>query len=345
MVYLIDTKNGKKQIVRQNPWTEFYSDDWRETVADNLPWFGEAVRGNKIVVMTYAKFGILAEQYRRFGYDFEVILCDEIHSLPKFRSYKSENGKANPHIPAQKRLEEIINKSKVKVIGISATPERAEKELTCPIRRITVENDVHRLETIETIPYTNKFRLLDELSPNDTGIVFISRITGMMDFQAEAAAKGFRAICVWSENNQEHPMTQEQKNAGEYILSHEELPPQYNMVIINASSETGINIRGKVDYIVVHSQAEETQIQIRGRYRQNLKRLYLLDYSTLSVPDEFLDTDLDKEQKDQLCAAVALRDEKGRIYKWTTVKEKIIAAGYSVVEKRVKNKRYHRITL
>ena len=36
---------------------------------------------NKIVVMTYAKFGVLAEKFPRFGYDFELILCDEIHSL------------------------------------------------------------------------------------------------------------------------------------------------------------------------------------------------------------------------------------------------------------------------
>lgn len=82
MVYLIDTRNGNTQLVLKHKRTAFYTDDWVERVKDNSPWFGEAAHDNKIVVMTYAKFGVLAEKYPRFGYDFELILCDEIHSLP-----------------------------------------------------------------------------------------------------------------------------------------------------------------------------------------------------------------------------------------------------------------------
>ena len=118
MVYLIDTRNGNFQLVTKNPKAEFYSDQWREAVSDNSPWFGEAIHGNKIVVMTYAKFGVLAEKYPRFGYDFELILCDEIHSLPKFRSFQSKSGDNNTHVAAQRRLEEIVNNSQVLVIAL-----------------------------------------------------------------------------------------------------------------------------------------------------------------------------------------------------------------------------------
>lgn len=345
MVYLIDTRNGNDQLVHKNPRTAFYSNEWMETVKNNVIWFGEAEYQNKIVVMTYAKFGVLADKYPDFGYDFELILCDEIHSLPKFRSFKSKTGGNNPHIAAQRRLEEIVNGSQVMVIALSATPRRADEQLLCEIRHITVDEDVRQLDTAQTIPYTNKFQLLEQLSPQEKGIVYIGRITGMIEFQKAAAAKGFRTICVWSENSTDHPMTAEQRAARQHILSQEELPPQYDMVILNASSETGINIHGQVDYIVVHNQEPETRIQIRGRYRHDLDRLYLLDYNSIQVPEEFMDCELSAEQREQLCQVVGIRDPKGRVYKWITVKKRLIEAGYSIVENRHNSKRYYSITL
>ena len=140
-------------------------------------------------------------------------------------------------------------------------------------------------------------------------------------------------------------MTDAQRQAREHIISKEELPPQYDMVIINASSETGINIYGKVDYIVVHNDSEETQIQIRGRYRQDLDRLYLYDKNAINVPEEFLDRKLFAPDKQELCEAVNIRDKKGKRYNWNTVKDRIEQAGYSVVSGREKNKRYEIITL
>lgn len=345
MVYLIDTKNGNSQIVMKNPATEFYSDQWRETAENDLVWFGEAEYQNKIVVMTYAKFGVLAAKYPRFGYDFEIIVCDEIHSLPKFRYFKSKNGDINYHAIAQRRLEEIVSTSHVLVVGLSATPQRAEEKMDCPLRNIPIDEDVQQLETKETIYYTNKIALLDQLSPQQKGIVYIGRITGMIEYQKAATAKGFRAICVWSINNADHPMSVEQQAARDYILTHEELPPQYDMVILNASSETGINIHGKVDYIVVHNQQEETRTQIRGRYRHDLDCLYLWDNKTFQVPEEFLDCELSAEQREQLCQIIGIYDDKGRLCKWTTIKKRITAAGYSVIEKRINSKRYYIITL
>lgn len=345
MVYLIDTRNGNTQLVLKHKRTAFYTDDWVERVKDNSPWFGDAAHDNKIVVMTYAKFGVLAEKYPRFGYDFELILCDEIHSLPKFRSFTDKNGGSNPHIPAQKRLEDIVRHGNQMVLALSATPRKALEQMNCPFNHITVDDDVRRLETKQTIPYTNKFKLLDELSPEEKGIVYISRITGMIDFYEKATAKGFKAICVWSENNITHPMTVAQKEAREYIITKEELPPQYNMVIINASSETGINIYGKVDYIVVHHKDPDTQEQIRGRYRKDLDRLYLHDNNAIQVPEEYLDCELSAERREQLCYDIDIRDDKGRTYKWNTVKKRLIAAGYSVVEARHNSQRFFVITL
>lgn len=123
MVYLIDTVNGKQQLLR-NENTTYYDRDWQEIVNSGIVHFGE----KKVVVMTYAKFGVLAERYPKFGFDFELILCDEIHNLIRFNTFTQNNPNDKRwHAIAKKRIEEIILKSaKTKVIGLSATPDRAE---------------------------------------------------------------------------------------------------------------------------------------------------------------------------------------------------------------------------
>lgn len=225
MLYLIDTRNGNVQLVSRNPITVVYADSWIAQVKNNTLWFGEAESQNKIVVMTYAKFGMLAEKYPYFGYNFELILCDEIHSLPKFCGFADKNGKSNPHISAQTRLEEIVLNGEQMVIALSATPDRAKNQMRCPFNTIPVDKEVRRLETAEIIPYTNKMNLLEQLSPNQKGIVFFTKVSDMISYQKAAELKGFRVICIWSESNLDHPMDPIQKDAIKYILSNEELPP------------------------------------------------------------------------------------------------------------------------
>ena len=148
MVYLIDTVNGKEQLLK-NENTAYYSDQWRETVQNGIVWFQEAETEEKIVVMTYAKFGVLAEKYRDFGFSFEIILCDEIHNLPRFSGFISHDPHAVPyHKIAKTRLEEIVKDNKVIVIGLSATPKRAEKEMECPFQYVSIDEDIRQYETI-----------------------------------------------------------------------------------------------------------------------------------------------------------------------------------------------------
>lgn len=344
MVYLIDTVNGKEQLLKKEN-TEYYSDEWREVVENDVVWFGEAVRGNKIVVMTYAKFGVLAERYNGFGYFFELILCDEIHNLHRFSSFQSHNPKDKEwHKIAKERLEQIIGQGQITVIGLSATPQRAE-QMNCPFAYVSIDEDVRRFETKEIISYTNAKQLLHSISPKEKGIVYIGHITKMKEFWEEAERLGFSAIAIWSINNKDHPMTEEQKKVREYILNNASLPETYNLFIINASSETSINIFGEIDYIIIHTQEAEAQTQVRGRYRGNLDRLYLLDYNTVpQVPDCFIGRKLFREDKQSLCEALALKDSNKRLLGWTKTKERLEEASYSITEGREHNKRFAIIT-
>lgn len=341
MLYLIDTINGKAQLLQRDDTIRF-NKDWCADVLNDTKLFGE----KNIVVMTYAKFGSIVNERPAFGFSFEVILCDEIHSLPRFSAFLSDRPDDKPlHKIAKEQLEHIIAGGKVKVIGLSATPERAERDFHCGKRKISVDKEIRRLETRHTVRYSGLDTVLEKLSPKETGIIYVGHIQKMKEIWEKVSAMGFRAIAIWSSGNTDKPMTQEQTAARDYILSHEEIPPAYNLLIINASSETSINIRGNIGYMVIHSQENEPRVQVRGRYRGDLELLYLLDYAAAPVvPDRFMGRKLFREEKDTLSEILGVRGKSGRALKWTGTKERLIEAGYSITESRERSRRYAIIT-
>lgn len=346
MVYLIDTVNGKEQLL-QHENTTYYDRDWQEIVNNGQVWFGE----KKVVVMTYAKFGVLAERYPKFAFNFELILCDEIHNLIRFNTFTQSDPKDKRwHAIARTRIEDIILKSeKTKVIGLSATPDRAEREFSSnsiPVHKVTVDNDVRQFETKADYNYSNLEYLIDSMPKEKIGLVYVAHIRQMKRLVELIKAKGLRSVAIWSINNKGYPMTEEQRDARDYILKNEMLPPEYDVVVINASSETSINIRGKIDYIVIHSTEEEVRVQVRGRYRDDLEELYVYDRkSSLEVPPEFLDVRLFTEEKEELCEILRVRDEWGKLMKWTKTKERLLAEDYTIIEKRYNNRRYAIISI
>lgn len=343
ILYLIDTVNGKEQLLR-NSKMQPYQDSWLDSISRQTEWFGDCFSKDRIPVMTYAKFGVIAEHYPSFVDNLEIVICDEIHNLPRFSAFISGLKKDDKryHNIAKEAIENAILRGRTTFIGLSATPKRAESEMNCPHKHISVDSDIRQFETKYKMPYVNLSHILENLSAEEKGLVYIGHITQMKVFEEEAKSKGFNPISIWSINNTNHPMNAEQLRVREYILKNAKLPPEYNMYIINASSETSINIFGNVDYVVVHSQEEETQIQVRGRYRGNLKKLFVYDQSFFpSIPKEYIGCRLSAEDTQKLCEYLNLRSDNGSLYKWTTVKVRLKENGYTVTDKRKNNKRYH----
>lgn len=246
---------------------------------------------------------------------------------------------------AKQRLEEIVTKTKVKVIGLSATPIRAVCEMKCKSRFVKIDDNIRQFETDKRFTYTNLEMLLPSLGLAERGLVYIGRIHQMKEFEEKAKQRGIKVISIWSVNNQDHPMTEEQRRVRDYILTNAALPPEYDMFIINASSETSINIFGDLDYIIIHNQEEETQIQVRGRYRDDLDSLYVLNYDCVPyVPAEFMGVKLFTEDKKRLCEALSLRQDDGKKKAWPSTKEALIEDGYTITEGRQNCKRFAIIT-
>lgn len=335
VVYLIDTINGREQILRNYKARSIYR-YWDVEVDGEALSFDDDER---IVVITYAKFGILLERYPDFHEHFEYIICDELHSLFKFATFGPQ---PNSHSIAKHGIERAVRNDHTKVIALSATPERIKREFDAPHCDVPVDDsDLIQYATHQTIPYTNLEYLLTALDPSETGICYVSRIGTMKAIEADARDLGLNPICIWSIRNADHIMSEEQLNVRKHLLNNFEIPAEYHQLIINASSETSLKIKSHVDHVIVHSGDRETQIQVRGRVNSDLPCLYLPsnDPTALTVPEDFLNRPLFTADTRKLCEILNQRNECGRRYAWRNpLKNMLTEQGYCISETRINNK-------
>ena len=157
-----------------------------------------------------------------------------------------------------------------------------------------------------------------------------------------AKSYGFSPICIWSIRNVEYPMTEEQLEVRRTILEEGTLPEKYNFFIINASSETSIKIKTQIDYVIVHNLNKDIQTQVKGRVNNDFECFYVpaTEITEIKVPERYLNKQLNSEEKRQLCLDLNLRNEQGRLFRWTSVRELLIEAGYSIADSRSNNRRY-----
>lgn len=336
VVYLIDTINGKEQILQNyNAISEYRN--WSREVEEGGMWFDP---NRNVVVITYAKFGVLIERHPNFYENFSYIICDEIHSLLKFQYFSK---RPNYHSVARAGLERAVRDGKSIVIALTATPNTITKEFHAPAIEITIDqaNLIH-YEVGQTVGYTRLDSVLSEVEVGSVGLCYLSRISQMKAFEEQAREAGFSPVCIWSINNPDHKMNENQLHARECILKNFSVPEQYDLLIINSSSETSLKIKSPVDYVIVHSANPDTQVQVRGRVNSDLKTLYIPVEGTPSirVPPAYIGKKLFTGDKRDLISALNLRNSNGRLYGWTTIKSILIDNDYSIAEGRYNNLRY-----
>lgn len=336
VVYLIDTINGKEQILQNyNAISEYRN--WHKEVEAGGIWFDP---NSNVVVITYAKFGVLLDRNPNLYEHFSYIICDEIHSLLKFQYFCK---RPNYHSLARAGLERAVKAGNSVVIALTATPNAIYKEFHAPATEIPIDqSDLIQYQIAQTVGYTNLAFVLSEVDVDSVGLCYLSRISQMIAFEEEAKKAGFSPVCIWSINNPDHKMTEEQLEVRRNILDHSTIPPGYNLLIINSSSETSLKIKSPVDYVIVHSSNPDTQIQVRGRVNSDLKTLYLpiVGTPTVRVPEAYIGRQLFTQDKRELITTLNLRNPNNRLYGWTTVKDILIDNDYSIVERRSGNLRY-----
>lgn len=340
VVYLIDTINGKEQILRNyNATSEYYG--WAKEADENGMWFD---KDGRVVILTYAKFGILSQRYTDFHANFDYIICDELPSLMQFQNFTP---RPNNHSIALVMLHSAVRNSRTTVIALTATPADVMVEFIDDYYELPVDqNELIHYDVDQIIPFWNYETILSEQDSADTGLFYTGRITKMLEIEKTAKAIGLHPVCVWSTANAKHPMTEEQLAVRSSVLNDYTIPEAYNLLIINSSSETSLKIKSPVDYVIVNSSNSDTQVQVRGRVNNDLKRLYLpaKDEDPIVLPDKYLGVRLFTPDKAELCEYLNRRNPYNRLYRWPSVKEMLIDSDYCISNGRQGDLRYNIIT-
>ncbi|MBR5546917.1 MAG: DEAD/DEAH box helicase family protein [Clostridia bacterium] len=334
---LIDTTNGKQRLGRLKELILPYS--FYEESLDRT-WFPSAeFDPSKIVVTTYAQFGVWEYHNPGFHFFFDVIICDEAHNMIRFPNFKSKKKDQAPKINfaaiARDAICRAVWNCDTLVVGMTATPDNIG-QLNCWINPLPIDTAaLHHYETKNTYYYANLSELLWYLPKGKRGALYVTQVEKMLEHEQTAIAAGFKPICVWSPIA-EHKMTPEQEAARLYILEHEEVPPQYDLLIFNDSLATSINLYGEMNFIIIHTSNESTITQARGRYRNHLENLYLhsVDECGVIVPPQYLNRRLYEQDYKELRAAIGIMDpnDSKRLLPKARLKQLLEANGYAVTE-------------
>lgn len=343
ILYLIDTCAGRDQICYLNKDNAvFYDTLWLKEREDDYNFEeGFQTEPEKIVVMTYAFFGKLAFHRPAFLQSLDLIICDELHNtfwaipLEKFKNEKTQQCALN-------KLEELSNSKSCYVVALTATPKKILANFRAPIHSIALNPEPTGYVTKETVHYRNLQQELSKLDHNKKYLVYINHVNEIQEIVSFLQNAGYRAIGLWSMNSAKFPMSDIQKQIRQYIIENQRLPDDIYILVFNKAYETSINIYGNIEAVFIKSQDEDTIIQARGRYRNDLNTRYLYDPSddTLIVPDEYINVSLFTEEKEALALALNYRNSCGALYKWGAIKKKLIEQGYTIQENpRTNNRR------
>ena len=312
--------------------------------------------------MTYAAFGYAIQYEQQEGtYQPErwwskgALICLDELSQGVHQAYYEKD--MNPTMFA---LQELVKRTRDKsniVVTLSATPKPAVNYFkfwnNVDINVVKSTLGLHGYETKTITEYTDLDSLLMSLDDTQRGLIFISTIERIISAVSLLESRGIHAVGIWSTKNKDHPLNEEQQEAIRSLVSDEKLPEDIQVLIMNTAYETGLNIRpekSRLDYIVVHNSNDDTVTQVRGRYRGDLDTLYRrvkpdgydefirpIDNSLIAP---FLGMRLGNNEKNELCEALNLKDRRGRLKGWTSVKKLLENNGFTVEQHRDRNARW-----
>lgn len=244
------------------------------------------VNDENIYIMTYAEFGykVKWDIESNFIKSYELILCDEIHSL--FDYYLSHKS-SREYLAAIWALFKTYEDTQI--FYFTGTTEmmdifvdREWPEVFKNVLTFNYLNDVEIKKLGQTLHETyfdsadleSMLEMASEMRKiNEKGLVFNSKISGMKKIEEILIKLGFSVESIWSKHNKEK-MTEEQLKLRETLLETGIIPDEYDFVIINEAMREGWNLNDERVQIVIIDDVSETNIvQARGRVRHNISLL------------------------------------------------------------------------
>lgn len=302
----------------------------------------------RIHVMTYAEFGERIYVNDKFWRNVTQVFCDEIHSLPEYIKY---GAKTNGGLIHSQRL--LFNKHENKTIYYFTATDKnlieMESERPGTMDCVTVFDYRNYENIMKFVPRaTRKITDIEQIRQylkdrNEgfkyykyKGIAFSKRIKSLKTISDMVIEEGFNPLVLWSENNDDYLLTDEQKKAKVELLTNNKIPEPYDFLIYNSAYQEGWDLKDNSVKLAIMNTTNETEhIQALGRLRRDVDLLIYrtneLDVSQeVEINPKYINKSLTNDLKKKLCKELNLLNSKGNILQWRGVKSLIIKSGYNV---------------
>lgn len=306
-----------------------------------------------VEVMCYKEFGSKVTYNNEIINNYDAIVCDEIHNLIDYQAFKDDTDLSHA-------IKELFKPYKeTKIIYFTATPYYLEvleqkypslSEILNTIdfsKRKDIRRYINRREAYINHLSQVQFQLdeykqafeYDDLKC----LIFTREISVMKDLEKTCESRGLNPICIWSRNNEDNVMNEEQLRVRKYLLENGALPGPYNALIINRALETGINITDqKMNLAIINTTNPTQQIQVRGRIRHDIDLLIVrtkeqkLPDLKIKLNEAHLNLDLTKGEVEEVISELNLKNKKNQLITVAKFKSLLENSGYKVTTSRKK---------
>lgn len=315
--------------------------------SSNKERFGDVDYG--VHVMTYHEFGgkILSPQ-ETFTEKFDIIFCDEIHSVEIYARY--DGGGRELHTASRWLFEKHEGKIIYYFTATKQALEKTSSEIPGYLDGVNIYNylsypNIVKYEARSKYFISNSYQLKNHLdakidyvnSRGRKGLAFTRRISSQVNIEKIANESGYKPITLWSINNQDNKMSKEQLYVRDYILETGNIPDPYNLIIINSAMVEGWSLTDDyVDFAILDTLDETEQIQALGRIRKDIDFLILkvkgddVRLNSIEIDKNYLDIYLTPEDKETLSKELNVINNRGIRVKWPTIKNLAKDSGYVV---------------
>lgn len=314
--------------------------------------------------MTYAQFGRLLERESDCINNIDTIICDEAHNMVKYAN------RYDNYLKQQQTYTNVIETLKSQVdhkliVFFTATPNALVNtsrfdNVSCNCYDFRNYLGIKKLNQANTLYFNHYMSLINKVADYDgfkkgyKAVIYTERIDTINKMEKELQKRGLSACGIWSIHNEEWKMSDESLKARDSIIMSGRIPDNIDVLIINASYETGINIYDeRVEFVAINSKNTDSCDQGRGRIRKDIDVLYLLDpdakeIEPIEIDRKWLNRVLLTDDKKLLAQELQIYDEKGRLQQWSSIQGKLVESGYTISNenKRINGKmtRYSFIT-
>ena len=346
---LIDTTAGKEALVTREHATA-YRRKWLKEIRGD--WWGSLMDGDGFRVMTYHQFGWEYVNQVNFLQGIELIICDEMHNLIKYKGIENSRKKTNAstsenstpcHIALDVLTAAARDDCAPMIVVMTATVNAVSVEFNrrnVPCSYFDYTGKAHCDLTRHRHFYAHFEDVISQLPSNTRAIIYVAQISKMLEYAALANNGERKICCLWGLNSSYHKMNDDQLKVRRTILDMERIPPDIDLLFINAAYETSINIVNEdFNTMIIHNGSPDIQTQVRGRIRHDIEDLYLYDTDYLHIshyfPSAYFSRPLFREDIAAIVEIMNLRNKDNRQLKWSSIYKLLEADGMNINKQKI----------